>query len=402
MNRFRHRSQRRGFTLIELLMVIAIIAILAALLLPVISKGKMRARQAQCASNLKQIGLAFHAFAHDHGSRYPMQVRTNEGGTLEFLGMGGAALYRHFQALSNDLADVTMLVCPSDRRIAAGSFQRLSNTNVSYSLRPLSTYDNSEATLASDWNIAGGLSTSNRILWTEDVHQGRGNVLFSDGHVEQMVSGTASFAGGGLWTPGPPPGGGGGGGPPPPGGGGGGGGGAGGPNPGGGGGVGNPGGSQATAGSPGGSSGGGPSYGGPSAPGNSSGGSYGGGSSGARGGGGLFSQVENALGTRPTAKPQANSSSSSRAATLTRSQELFAPATIALASRTNIIRGAAITTNRPPETPVEPPPVAVEEWTPALTAYVAPKDPSNLWPILLILLLVVLTTELMRRHRRSF
>ncbi|HKQ37230.1 MAG TPA: DUF1559 domain-containing protein, partial [Verrucomicrobiae bacterium] len=224
MKTFGHRSPPPAFTLIELLMVIAIIAILAALLLPVISKGKMRARQAQCASNLKQIGLAFHEFAHDHNSRYPMQVRTNEGGTLEFVPFGTSRLYRHFQALSNDLLDVSMLVCPSDRRNAAPSFDRLSNTNVSYSLRPLTTYDTTEATLASDWNIIGGINTSNRILWSADVHQGRGNVLFSDGHVEQTVSGAASFAGGGFWTPGPAPGsgggGGGGGGSPPSGGGG--------------------------------------------------------------------------------------------------------------------------------------------------------------------------------------
>src|SRR6059058_6004777 len=102
MNTLGHRPTRRGFTLIELLMVIAIIAILAALLLPVITKAKLRARQAQCVSQLKQIGLAFHSFAHDHNSLWPMQVRTNEGGTLEFVPRGLTAVYRHFQALSND------------------------------------------------------------------------------------------------------------------------------------------------------------------------------------------------------------------------------------------------------------------------------------------------------------
>src|SRR5204862_5100680 len=101
MKTFGQRSRGRAFTLIELLTVIAIIATLAALLLPVISKGKMRARQAQRASNLKQNGLAFHQFAHEHDSRFPMQVRTNEGGTLELVPLGIPALYRHFQALSN-------------------------------------------------------------------------------------------------------------------------------------------------------------------------------------------------------------------------------------------------------------------------------------------------------------
>src|SRR5207245_7614748 len=55
-----------GFTLIELLVVIAIIAILAAILFPVFAQARATARKAACASNLKQIGLAFTLYAQDY------------------------------------------------------------------------------------------------------------------------------------------------------------------------------------------------------------------------------------------------------------------------------------------------------------------------------------------------
>jgi prepilin-type N-terminal cleavage/methylation domain-containing protein/prepilin-type processing-associated H-X9-DG protein len=64
-------SGRRAFTLIELLVVIAIIAILAALLLPALARAKDAGRKAACVSNLRQMGIAIHAYAQDHAGRIP-------------------------------------------------------------------------------------------------------------------------------------------------------------------------------------------------------------------------------------------------------------------------------------------------------------------------------------------
>ena len=103
----RPKSIRPGFTLIELLVVIAIIAILAALLLPAISRAKEAGKSAACISNLRQGGAAVQMYVHDNNNRLPFIQDQFPGVTNQYAGPE--------VVLSNYLGNPNILRCPSDK-----------------------------------------------------------------------------------------------------------------------------------------------------------------------------------------------------------------------------------------------------------------------------------------------
>jgi prepilin-type N-terminal cleavage/methylation domain-containing protein len=70
--------RRRGFSVIELLVVMGIIAILIAILVPVISRARQSKRTVECLNNLRSIGAAFNAYAVEHQSRLPDPETTEQ------------------------------------------------------------------------------------------------------------------------------------------------------------------------------------------------------------------------------------------------------------------------------------------------------------------------------------
>lgn len=122
-----------GFTLIELLVVVAVIALLAALLLPTLGQAKESARRIQCTGNLKQLNLAWLLYSQDNRDRLvpngtdvgtratPLWVagNTHQGGLGAFTNRV-LLVDRRYSAFAPVISDAAVYKCPGDRGIAVG------------------------------------------------------------------------------------------------------------------------------------------------------------------------------------------------------------------------------------------------------------------------------------------
>lgn len=207
-------TRRPGFTLIELLVVIAILAIIAAILFPVFARARERARQATCASNLRQIGMATMQYAGDSdGLLFNTLSHAGDDGRIthwsycgdQTLGTPDVRVDASCGPLSPFLKSADVWACPSAAGLKAADYYKPMpppyGLNIAYwrtehsQGRPVSL--SQVASPSETIFVADSAAYSSGLLtWIKNVflpsdheacvhgrHSGLANVLWLDGHV---------------------------------------------------------------------------------------------------------------------------------------------------------------------------------------------------------------------------
>ena len=170
--------RRCAFTLVELLVVLAIIAILAGMLLPALTKGKESARSAACLSNLHQIGVALQIYVGENNNRLPAMYDKNTNAITT------TVIPTIDVVLRRQLGSTNVLRCPSDKE------DWFSKTASSYSWNSLVNGQD-----ADQLKVLGYDFDPHHIplcFDKEKFHVGRGtgkevNFLYADGHLKNLL-----------------------------------------------------------------------------------------------------------------------------------------------------------------------------------------------------------------------
>jgi len=199
------RRTVRAFTFVEALVILAVLAALLLLVLPRYHAARQRAQRIRCTSHFKQIGLSMKTWALEHGDGYPFQVSITNGGTMELT--TNETVTPHLAVMSNELSTPIVLVCPADpERKPANRFLGppgpdsipLSDRHVSYFLGLSAEEERPSVVLGGDrfLGVAGKrvvpglhhISTNSKVSWVSSWHAGGGQILLSDGSVQQINS----------------------------------------------------------------------------------------------------------------------------------------------------------------------------------------------------------------------
>jgi len=195
--------------LIELLVVIAILAILMALLMPVLSTARFNAHRTQCLAHLRQIGQAIMMYAQDWDDRYPLAQGSPSKGSRPTRRYPYGTGATHARLLLESYAPTELVFfCPSDQGVEAFGFRRsdgilsgLIGTSYLWNFdrdprtreflvngRPLSAIDQPTSTpllwdYGADWHFS-----RTTMRFSPQVQEWQ-NTLFADGHVKFVQSG---------------------------------------------------------------------------------------------------------------------------------------------------------------------------------------------------------------------